>query len=165
MSDAQNPNNSGAPVPPAADATPSYDASAPAAPAYDASASAAPAYNAAPAPDYNAPAYAPAATTPSNKGLSIAALILAIFVPLVGLILGIVAMAQSKKVPEKNGMALAAIIVGAALLVIGAIVTILVLVAAANIGTMSADMIEQLCEQAGAPGTYELTDGSSITCD
>lgn len=158
MSDA-NENNQGAPVPPAADA--------PSVPSYDASASApgAPAYNAAPAPDYNAPAYAPAASTPSNKGLSIAALILAIFIPLVGLILGIVATIQSKKVGEKNGMALAAIIIGAVLMVIGIIVMILTIVAAANAGSIMDAQIDQLCAQIGEPGEYQLTDGTTITCD
>lgn len=89
------------------------------------------------APTYQA---APAPAAEPGKGLSIAAIILAIFVPLVGIILGIVALVQSKKAGRKNGLALAAIIVGAALIVIGIIIWIVVLgsLAAAGGGILDA---------------------------
>jgi len=48
------------------------------------------------------------------------------FVQIVGLVLGIVALGQSKKAGHKNGWALAAIITSAALLVLTVIVAIVV---------------------------------------
>ena len=59
---------------------------------------------AAPAPGYAAPAAVP------GKTLGIVALILAFFFQLLGLILGIVALVQSRKVGAKNTPAVAAIV-------------------------------------------------------
>lgn len=52
------------------------------------------------------------ADSPSNKGLSITGLLLAIFMNIVGLIISIIALVKSKKAGEKNGIALAGVIVG-----------------------------------------------------
>ncbi|MEN0083185.1 MAG: DUF4190 domain-containing protein [Leifsonia sp.] len=59
-----------------------------------------------------------------GKTLGIVGLILAIVVPLVGLIISIVAANQSKKAGYKNTLAKAGIIVGAILVALGVIVSI-----------------------------------------
>ncbi len=64
-----------------------------------------------PAPAYQpAPAYSGAPATVPGKGLGIAALILSFFFQLIALILGIIALNQSKKAGAKNTPALVAII-------------------------------------------------------
>jgi len=77
------------------------------------------------APAYVAPAYpsdgVPAASNP-GKAMGIVAFVLSFFVQLVALILGIIALVQSKRAGAGNGWALAAIIISAVGLVIGAIV-------------------------------------------
>ena len=67
---------------------------------------------------------APAGDYP-GKTLGIVGLILAIIVPLVGLIISIVAANQSKKAGFSNGLAKAGIIVGAILVALGIIVSII----------------------------------------
>lgn len=112
------------PTPPQQPVAPSVQPPAYSAPAYQA-----PAYQAAPA--YAPPAYptggpaAPGAPVP-GRTLGIVALIVAIFFNFIGIILGIVALVQSRKAGAKNGFAVAAIIVGAVLFVIGVIVTIVI---------------------------------------
>ncbi|GAA1934332.1 hypothetical protein GCM10009775_27830 [Microbacterium aoyamense] len=116
-------------TPPAAEAPPAYAPPAAAAPAYEA-----PAYAAAPPAAYGAPA---TATVP-GRTMGIVAFILSFFVQLVALILGIVALVQSRKAGHKNGFALAAIIISAVLLVVGTIILIFVIIgltAAAGIAT------------------------------
>ena len=112
-----------------------------------------------------APAYngGPAATgTVPGRTLGIVALVLAI-VPVglqpIGLILGIVALVQSKKAGVKNGMAVAAIIVSSVLIVIGIIIGIVVAVVFAN---AAGDLI-QFCAN-NPSGVYELN-GQLITCN
>ncbi|AZS43342.1 DUF4190 domain-containing protein [Microbacterium oleivorans] len=83
-------------------------------------------------PAYEAPAYgnapqysgAPAAGPKPGRTMGIVALILAIipFTQLIGLILGIVALVQSRKAGAKNGLALAAIIVSIVLMIVGIII-------------------------------------------
>ncbi|MBD8658660.1 DUF4190 domain-containing protein [Frigoribacterium sp. CFBP 8754] len=82
---------------------------------------------------YGAPG-APAQTDKTNV-LAIVGIILAFFVPLVGVILGFVARSQIKRTGEKgSGLALAAIIIGLAIIVIYVIGVIVFSVAAANSG-------------------------------
>jgi hypothetical protein len=73
------------------------------------------------------PAYSQPAQPAVNPGqtLGIIALICAFFFQLLGLILGIVALNQSKKVGMKNGLAVAAIWISVVLMVLGLIVVIL----------------------------------------
>lgn len=78
--------------------------------------------NAAP-PYYPAQAPVNANVSSASKPLSIVALVLSFLLPLVGLILGIVALVQAKKAGEKSGMALAATIIGSVLTVLSLIVT------------------------------------------
>ena len=70
------------------------------------------AYPAAPPPTGQYAAPPPAAP---GRTLGIVAFILSFFIALVGLILGIVALVQSRKAGQKNGFALAAIIISAVL--------------------------------------------------
>jgi hypothetical protein len=73
------------------------------------------------------PSYAQSTQPAVNPGqtLGIIALICAFFFQLLGLILGIVALNQSKKVGMKNGLAVAAIWISAVLMAIGLIIVIL----------------------------------------
>ena len=77
----------------------------------------------------NAPAQPPADYP--GKTLGIVGLILAILLPLVGLIISIVAQSQSKKAGYPNGLAKAGIIVGAILTALGIIFSIIYFVAIA----------------------------------
>ncbi|MDZ8171283.1 DUF4190 domain-containing protein [Microbacterium xanthum] len=90
-----------------------------------------------------------------GKTLGIVALVLAFFIQLVALILGIVALVQSRKAGAKNGFAVAAIIISSVFMVIGIIIGV-VLIAA--LGPVLA-----ACAELG-PGVWELTDGTVITC-
>ena len=126
------------PTPPAPPAQPAYGEYAPttqppAAPAYGQNA--APAYS---APAYNAaPAYNGAADggTVPGKTLGIVAFVVSFFFGLLGLILGIVALVQSKKAGRGNGFAIAAIIIGAISVVVGLIVIFAVIVPSLNAAT------------------------------
>ena len=97
MTDPQNPQQ-----PPAYE-TPAYPAAPPAAPAYAQNGYAAPA---GPVP---------------GKTLGIVAFVLSFFVQLIALILGIVALVQSRKAGARNGWAVAAIIISIVGLILGAI--------------------------------------------
>lgn len=92
----------------------------------------APAPDAAPqAPAYTAPAYAAAPAYPGGPGvpagpvpgktLGIVAFVVSFFAALIGLILGIIALVQSKKAGRGNGFAVAAIIIGAVATIVSAI--------------------------------------------
>ncbi|CAN5339541.1 hypothetical protein BH09ACT6_BH09ACT6_08470 [soil metagenome] len=102
------------------------------------------------------PSYgAPEASVP-GKTLGIVALVVAIFFNIIGLILGIVALVQSRRVGAKNGPAVAAIIVGAVLFVLGIVIAIVVV--AVGVGTVSS-----LCS--GLPsGVHHLDSGVTVTC-
>jgi hypothetical protein len=77
---------------------------------------------------------APVKTDKTNV-LAIVGIILAFFVPLVGVILGFVARSQIKRTGEKgSGLALAAIIIGLAFIVIGIIISVVFAIAGANAG-------------------------------
>lgn len=80
----------------------------------------------APPPTYSQP---PQPAVNPGQTLGIIALICAFFFQLLGLILGIIALNQSKKVGMKNGLAVAAIWISVVFMVIGLIVGILVIVA------------------------------------
>lgn len=70
-----------------------------------------------------------------GKGLGITALILAFFFNLIGLILGIVALNQSKQAGYKNTPAVAAIWVGAAFMVLTVVAAVMVFGLAAATST------------------------------
>jgi len=107
-----------------------------------------------------APAPAPAPATYPGKTLGIVGLIAAFVFTLLGLILSIVALNQSKAAGYKNTPAKVGLILSIIFIVLGLIIGILSAVLGAGaVGSA----IEQAC--AGMePGVYELTDGSQITC-
>ena len=160
MTDPQNPDVPA--VPPAAPATPpAYDAAPPAydppPPAYEA---APPAYGAAP-PTYAAappaPYGAPVNPTIPGKTMGIVAFILSFFVQLIALILGIVALVQSRKAGHKNGWAVAAIIISAVLMAIGIIVGIALI----GVAIAGASEFARLCAEYGS-GVHEI-EGVTVT--
>lgn len=101
---------------------------------------------------------APASETFPGKGLGIAGLVLAFFMPLIGLILSIIAKSQSKKVGAKNTPATAGIWISIVLLVIGAILVAVAIAVGANAVNAAAEM----CKQLGA-GAHEVN-GVTYTC-
>jgi len=111
-------------------------------------------YPAAPPPTGQYAAPPPAAP---GRTLGIVAFILSFFVSLAGLILGIIALVQSRKAGLKNGFALAAVIISAVLLVVGTIVGI----AALSALIAGAAEYARLCAEYGA-GTYNI-DGVDMT--
>ncbi len=101
-------------------------------------------------------------TTPTSspgRVLGIVGLILAFLAPVIGLILSIVALVQSKKAGVRNGLALAGVIVGAAFT---AAILAVILIATITFGGRVGTALD-LCAQNG-PGTY-TQDGTTITCD
>lgn len=104
------------------------------------------------------PAYAAAPAVNPGAGLGIAGLILAIFIPLVGLILSIVARGQSKRAGFTNGPATAGIVISILLMVVGIIIGIVVAVSgAALFGNLA-----QVCQAYGT-GTWDIG-GVTYTC-
>ncbi len=106
------------------------------------------------------PAYAGNTAVAENPGktLGIVALIASFFIALLGLILGIVALNQSKKAGFKNGPAKAAIILSIIFMVIGLIVGIILITSgAALFGNLA-----QVCAELGA-GEH-VVDGVTYTC-
>ncbi|MEZ3158672.1 hypothetical protein AB1K56_17270 [Microbacterium sp. BWR-S6Y] len=104
--------------------------------------------------EYTRPASGPV----PGRTLGIVALVVAIFFNVIGLILGIVALVQSRKAGHKNGFAVAAIIVGAVLTVIGIIVAIAV-ISAIGFGAAA----YQACEAAGFTGSV-VVNGTEVAC-
>lgn len=139
MSDPQNPSDQNwkpadgsAAEPPAAPGAPAAPPVYTQPPAYNEPPAAAPPAYSQPAPTYGAtqqgyPAAPPSAYGSSSTGtvpgktLGIVAFVLSFFTGLIALILGIVALVQSKKAGHSNGWALAAIIISAIGLIIGII--------------------------------------------
>jgi len=140
VTDPQNPQNpQNSPPPYEATPPPAYGSTPP--PAYgDPVAS----WAAAPPAPYGAP---PQGTVP-GKTMGIVALILAFFMQPVGLILGIIALVQSKRAGYKNTPAVWAIIVSSVLIVLGIIIAIVVISGFAAAGAA-------LCAEYGT-GTHEI---------
>jgi len=134
----------------------------PAAPAYTAPAYSAPAYSAAPAYDASAYGNVPGAPVP-GKTLGIVAFILSFFVQLVALILGIVALVQSRKAGVKNGFALAAIIISAVIMVLGIIAIILFFALFAAAG--GTDLVNQVNACLSDPTGSVVVNGITMTCE
>ena len=113
------------------------------------------------APPPAAPAAGAPAAAPANPGktLGVVALILSILpFQLIGIILGFVALNQSKKAGQKNGVAVAAIVIGFILMAIGIIVSIVLAVSGAAIFGGLLDVCSQL-----GPGVWDV-DGVTYTC-
>ncbi len=125
----------------------------PAPPAYEA-----PAYSN--APQYNA---APSGGSTPGRTMAIVALILAIIpgTQVIGLILGIVALVQSRKAGVKNGLAIAAIIVSVVLLIIGIIIVIALISFAASVGGDLMTQVNACLQDPTGSVTYQ---GMTYTC-
>lgn len=138
--------------PPSYDPPPAYDPpqAAPAPP------SAYSAYGAAPPP---ASQYSVPPPTVPGKTLGIVAFVVSFFANFVGLILGIVALVQSKKAGHKNGFAVAAIIIGSVSIVLGIILLFALVV---PLLTFSADAL-QACQAVDFSGTVEVN-GIPVQC-
>ena len=108
------------------------------------------------APVPPAPAAAPAS---DGKTLGIVALIVSFFFSVIGIILGFVAKSQSKKAGVKNTPATVAIVLGFVFFV-GTIIAIIVGV---TLGAAGIAGVAALCDGM-EPGTYQTTDGLTITC-
>ena len=100
----------------------------------------------------------PGAPVP-GKTLGIVALIVAFFVQIVGLILGIIALVQSRKAGAKNTPALWAIIVSIVLMIVGIIIAVVVI---GGLVAAGADLYNQCLELGG--GTQTI-DGVTVTCE
>ncbi|WP_106816190.1 DUF4190 domain-containing protein [Microbacterium timonense] len=148
MTDPQNPADP-AQQPPANVPPPPADA------AYSGAPAAAPAYGAAPPAPYGAPAAAPV----PGKTLGIVAFILSFFIQLVALILGIVALVQSRKAGHKNGWAVAAIIISAVLMILGIILFFAIVL---PLLTFSGEVL-QACQAVDFSGTVEVR-GLPVDC-
>ena len=139
MTDPQNPQNSpppyGATPPP-----PAYGATPPA-----------PSYGAAPPAQYGG---GPVQGPIPGKTMGIVALILSFFVQLVALILGIIALVQSKKAGYKNTPAVWAIIISSVLMVVGIIIAVTIISGAIAAGAA-------LCAEYGT-GTHVIN-GVEVT--
>lgn len=106
--------------------------------------------DAAPAPV--PPAAAPAPAASDGKTLGIVALIVTFFFSLIGIILGFVARGQSKRAGVKNTPATVAIVLGFIFLAVGIVLAI----------TLPA-LLFSAC--AGLePGTYQMSNGGTLTC-
>ena len=93
-----------------------------------------------------------------GKTMGLVALILAIFLNIVGGIVGIVALRTSKKAGAKNPLAVAAIIVGFALFVILAIIGI---VGGIAFATFTTELLQQ-CD--GLSGQEIIIEGTPLVC-
>ncbi|QIK64256.1 DUF4190 domain-containing protein [Leucobacter viscericola] len=103
-----------------------------------------------------APAYNAAPAAVPGKTLGIVGLILAFIMPLIGLILSIVAMVQSRKAGAKNIPALIGIIVGA-IATIGWIIAIIAIIGLASAGI---DAAQQCLDGA----TSVMVAGNEVLC-
>lgn len=102
---------------------------------------------------------APAAPNP-GKTLGIVAFVLSFFVQLIALILGIVALVQSRKAGQKNGWAVAAIIISIVLMVLGLILAIAIIIPSVTFAQEAA----QACAAVDYVGTVTVR-GITVTCD
>lgn len=101
---------------------------------------------------------APSSEPIPGRTLGIVALVVAVFFNVIGLVLGIIALVQSRKAGHKNGPAVAAIIVGA-ILTVAAIITIILIVSAA----VFASEAYQACQAVDFTGTVTVS-GREVAC-
>lgn len=102
---------------------------------------------------------APKPTADPGMTMGIIALVLSIIgLHLVGIIVGFVALSQSKKVGKSNGFALAGVIVGAVLFVISLVVIGLAIAG----GAAFFGWLTEACRDLG-PGVWEV-DGITYSC-
>lgn len=97
----------------------------------------------------------PSAEDPGHT-MGIVGLVLAIFMPLIGLVVSIIARSKSKKAGHKNGLALAGIIVS--------IISLIVSIAVAALIVVGITKTVLFCNENGA-GTHTTDSGATITCN
>ena len=117
-----------------------------------------PAYAAAPPGGYG---QAPVGERP-GRTMGIVAFILSFFVQLVALILGIVALVQSRRAGQKNGFAIAAIVISSVLIVVGIFVAIALLSWFATQGT---DLVNQINACLEDPSGSVVYNGIAMSCE
>ena len=155
MTDPQNPSES-TPPPGVQPPPPAYPPQA-APPAYPPQA-APPVYGQQPYAAAPPPAYgAPASPTVPGRTMGIIAFILSFFVQVIALILGIVALVQSRKAGHKNGFAIAAIIISSVLIVLGIIFAIVFFAFVLPGLVATTQQILEQCTLLG-PGVHEIND-------
>ncbi|WP_442575232.1 DUF4190 domain-containing protein [Microbacterium sp. F51-2R] len=113
-------------------------------------------YSSAPPP---APQYASAPPSQPGRTLGIVAFILSFFAQLIALILGIVALVQSRRAGQKNGWALAAIIISAVLMILGVIAFFAIVL---PLLSFSGEAL-QACQAVDFSGTVEVR-GIPVDC-
>lgn len=134
--------DSGIPVPPASDTNTPHPAE-PTAQGYPAQ-----------YPPNQYPAYPAAPPAAPGSGLAVAGLILAILLPLIGLIISIVAFVKLRKANAPRGVALAGIIIGA-VLTLGWLLIL-------GLGIVALVGVAGTCAELG-PGVWQV-DGVTYTC-
>jgi sulfite exporter TauE/SafE len=98
-----------------------------------------------------------------GKTMGIVALVLSILpFQLIGVILGFVALSQSKKVGQKNGFAVAAIIIGFVLMALGLVIALGSLALFGSAFAPIFGSLFQVCAELGT-GVWEI-DGVTYTC-
>ncbi|MCU1404074.1 MAG: hypothetical protein JWQ43_377 [Glaciihabitans sp.] len=93
-----------------------------------------------------------------GKTLGIVALVLAFPFNIVGTIIGIIALVQSRRAGFKNGPALAAIIVGAVIFLAWIVVIVLAVTLATTYGT---ELVQQCTDN---PGGSIVISGQEVSC-
>ncbi|MGQ2914465.1 DUF4190 domain-containing protein [Microbacterium aurantiacum] len=139
MTDPQNPADHTPPPAPSAATPPAYSAAPPAAPS------------------------GPATGPVPGKTLGIVAFVLSFFMQVIALILGIVALVQSRKAGAKNPWAVAAIIISSVLLVLGVIAAIVFFAVVFPTLVQATEEVVRQCQQLGG-GVYEIN-GVMVDCD
>lgn len=118
-----------------------------------------PAYSAAPPAASPVPGTGPV----PGKTLGIVAFVLSFFMQVIALVLGIVALVQSRKAGVKNPWAVAAIIISAVLLVVGIIAAIVFFAVIFPTLMEATEEVVRQCQQLGS-GVYEIN-GVPVDCD
>ena len=95
--------------------------------------------------------------------MGIVAFVLSFFAQLIALILGIVALVQSKKAGAKNGFALAAIIISSVIMVLGILAIILFFVVFNAAG--GADLVNQVNACLSDPTGSVVVNGITMSCE
>ncbi|MFS0733546.1 DUF4190 domain-containing protein [Microbacterium sp. 1P10UB] len=98
----------------------------------------------------------PTAAPRPGRTLGIVAFVLSFFVQPIALVLGIVALVQSRRAGEKNGFAVAAIIVSVVLMIVAVVVIV-------ALTTLAAQSVLQACSDNGFTGTVTVW-GQDVTC-
>ncbi|WP_243076800.1 DUF4190 domain-containing protein [Microbacterium sp. SS28] len=131
-------------------------------PAYGAPAAGSPYSSYAAAPPPAGQYAAPPTTSRPGRTLGIVAFVLSFFAQVIAIVLGIVALVQSRKAGEKNGFAVAAIIISSVLIVVGIILAIVIIAIIIPQAAQLTQEILRQCQELG-PGIHEIG-GVPVDC-